>query len=235
MTQMPANPFQSLVIVAWRRADFLVHEIARALGLGLTPCRPFLLRPVRARLAADLARFEALVRRLLVLMVLEQALPAFTPRAPAMGAPAGKGRPPAPRRYLAVPAFRLADPAPRTVSTPPPRRPAGGLRPRILRLDQPLPPPDPWEYAPRADQLVPSQPLVRRLAALCAVFDDPAHHLTRMARFLARTRATPSAPRYRLAPLPPAARARRVPQDEREAMRQVHTEACAQLARFDTS
>ena len=64
MNLMPSTPLQSLVIVAWRRADYMVHEIARSLGLGQLACKPFLLRPVRARLAADLARFEALTLRL---------------------------------------------------------------------------------------------------------------------------------------------------------------------------
>lgn len=35
MNLMPSTPLQSLVIVAWRRADYLVHEIGRSLGLGV--------------------------------------------------------------------------------------------------------------------------------------------------------------------------------------------------------
>ena len=235
MNLMPSTPLQSLVIVAWRRADYMVHDIARSLGLGRLACKPFLPRPVRARLAADLARFEALTRRLLVLMVLERPLPEVRPRAAHVAAPIAPRRAPAPRPYLTPAAFRLADPAPRTPTAPPPRRPKGGPRPRILRLDLPLPPPEPWDYLPRADELVPSQPLVRRLAALRDVYDDPATHIARMTRHLARTRAAPSAPRYRLAPLPPAARSRRVPETEREALRDIHNEASLQIALLDSS
>ncbi|MFH1516472.1 MAG: hypothetical protein ABIH17_01200 [Pseudomonadota bacterium] len=140
---------------------------------------------------------------------------------------------PGPRRHLAIPAFRLDEAAPRAAAKqPPPRRPSGLLRPRILSLDQPLPPPEPWEYPPRADDLVPSQPLVRRLAALWNVFDDPATHIARMARHIARSCA---ARPYRLAPLPPAARARHVPQDERDALGELDLEAALQLADLDSS
>jgi hypothetical protein len=171
MNLMPSTPLQSLVIVAWRRADYLVHDIVRSIGLGRLACKPFLLRPVRARLAADLARFEALTRRLLVLMVLERPLPEVRPRAASVTVPPVSRGTPAPRPYLTPPAFRLADPAPRTPTAPPPRRPKGGPRPRILRL----------------------------------------------------------------APLPPATRSRRVPESEREALRDIHNEACLQLALLDSS
>ena len=235
MKLTPSDPFQSLVFVTWRRADYLVLAMARALGLGLTPCKPFLTRRVRVRLASDLARLEALVRRLLVLMVLERPLPPVSPvRAMAPRSAVRAGAIPGPRRHLAIPAFRLDEAAPRAngIQPPPPRRPSGPLRPRILSLDQPLPPPEPWEYPPRADDLVPSQPLVRRLAALWNVFDDPATHIARMARHIARSCA---ARPYRLAPLPPAARARHVPQDERDALGELDLEAALQLADLDSS
>tara|TARA_R110002020_G_scaffold399971_1_gene609772 strand:- start:15148 stop:15678 length:531 start_codon:yes stop_codon:yes gene_type:complete len=168
MSHTPLDPFQSLVMLAWRRADYLVHQMVRALGLGLLPCKPFLLRPVRAR---------------------------------------------------------LAEPMPREATTLPPRRPTGPLRPRILRLDQPLPPPEPWEYPPPADDLLPSQPLIRRLVALRDVFADPATHIARMARHLALSRATPMARRYKLAALPKAITARNVSQAERESLLQLDFEA----------
>tara|TARA_R110001606_G_scaffold89922_1_gene201576 strand:- start:738 stop:1460 length:723 start_codon:yes stop_codon:yes gene_type:complete len=240
MSLTPLDPFQSLVMVAWRRADYLVHQMVRALGLGLLPCKPFLLRPVRARLAADLARFEALTRRLLVLMVLEKGLSfygAARPCGTARGKQPASAHTSAPqsRRCLTVPAFRLAESTGRAASTPPPRRLKGGPRPRILRLDQPLPPPEPWEYPVLAEDLVPSQPLIRRLVALNQVFVDPATHLARMGRHLLRSRAGPTAPRYKLAALPPAARARRVPKDERDALEQIHDEAVYQLDRLNSS
>ena len=234
MSSAPLDPFQSLVMVAWRRADYLVHQMVRALGLGLLPCKPFLLRPVRARLAADLARFEALTRRLLVLMVLEKGLPGLKPRAPAVAS--GKppvSRVPVKRPVFSTPVFRLAEPMPREATTPPPRRPTGPLRPRILRLDQPLPPPEPWEYPPRADDLLPSQPLIGRLVALRDVFADPATHIARMARHLALSRATPTARRYKLAPLPKAITARRVSKDERESLLQLDFEARLSLEELE--
>lgn len=214
MSLTPLDPFQSLVMLAWRRADYLVHQMVRALGLGLLPCKPFLLRPVHARLAADLARFEALTRRLLVLMVLEKGLSQYgTIRRSSTAAPR-PARPAQvaslkPRRCLTRPAFRLAESTGRAGGAPPPRRLKGGPRPRILRLDQQLPPPEPWEYPVLTEDLVPSQLLIRRLVALNQVFVDPATHLARMARHLIRSRAGPGARLYRLAALPPAARASR--------------------------
>jgi hypothetical protein len=240
MSHTPLDPFQSLVMLAWRRADYLVHQMVRALGLGLLPCKPFLLRPVRARLAADLARFEALTRRLLVLMVLEKGLSFYgVARSPVA---ARRKQPtsthtsaPQSRRCLTVPAFRLAESTGRAASTPPPRRLKGGPRPRILRLDQPLPPPEPWEYPVLTEDLVPSQPLIRRLVALNQVFLDPATHLARMGRHLLRARAQPATRPYKLAALLPAARARRVPKDERESLEQLHDEAVYQLDLLNSS
>ncbi|KDA02460.1 hypothetical protein [Hyphomonas oceanitis] len=241
MSLTPLDPFQSLVVLAWRRADYLVHQMVRALGLGLLPCKPFLLRPVRARLAADLARFEALTRRLLVLMVLEKGLSNYgvarSPVAARRKQPASAHTSaPKSRRCLTLPAFRLAESTGRSASTPPPRRLKGGPRPRILRLDQPLPPPEPWEYPVLSEDLVPSQPLIRRLVALNQVFVDPATHLARMGRhLLRRARAQPATRRYRLGALPPAARARRVPKDERDALEQLHDEAIYQLDNLNSS
>tara|TARA_R110000787_G_scaffold74022_4_gene164760 strand:- start:14398 stop:15120 length:723 start_codon:yes stop_codon:yes gene_type:complete len=240
MSHTPLDPFQSLVMLAWRRADYLVHQMVRALGLGLLPCKPFLLRPVRARLAADLTRFEALTRRLLVLMVLEKGLSNYGPIRPSVTSgprPASPTQPasPKPRRCLTRPTFRLAESTGRAPGAPPPRRLKGGPRPRILRLDQPLPPPEPWEYPVLTEDLVPSQPLIRRLVALNQVFVDPATHLARMAHHLIRAHAMPNARRYRLAALPPAARARRVPKDEREAIEQLHDEAVYQLDNLNSS
>ena len=92
MKLTPSDPFQSLVFVTWRRADYLVLAMVCALGLGLTPCKPFLTRRVRARLASDLARLEALVRRLLVLKVLERPLPPVAPPKASHGPVSWPGR-----------------------------------------------------------------------------------------------------------------------------------------------
>lgn len=58
MTQMPSSRFQLLVIAPWRRFDELVLGMVRTIGLSLSRRETFLLRPVRTRLAADIARIE---------------------------------------------------------------------------------------------------------------------------------------------------------------------------------
>ncbi len=117
MNLMPSTPLQSLVIVAWRRADYMVHDIARA-------------RPWPTRLQAF-------------------------PVAPRPGPPRGRPRP-----------FRSA--------APPPARADG------------------------AGASAAGGSVARR-----------AGDGTTLATW--HTRATPSAPRSRLAPLPPATRSRPVP------------------------
>ena len=236
MSSAPLDPFQSLVMVAWRRADYLVHQMVRALGLGRLPCKPFLRRPVRARLAADLARFEALTRRLLVLMVLEKGLPGLKPRAlsVATGMPA-VSRVPVKRPVFSIPVFRLAEPMPREATTPPPRRPTGPLRPRILRLDQPLPPPEPGEYPPHPDDLIPAQALVRRAVALRDVYDDPARHIARMTRRLAHDLRTQQPAPILAKDLPPVVRSPRQDTHERAAILELHDTALKAVAHADTS
>jgi hypothetical protein len=232
----PDQALRSLILVSWRRADYYVHELVSGLRLGLTGCRPFLKRSECARLRRQLVRLETLTRRVLVLFVLECPLPRVTVRA----GQAVPGRPPsrtasAPRRFFTPPTFRLADPRPRTTSVPPPRRTPRTLRPRLLYLDQPLPPPEPGEFPPHPDDLVPATPLIRRARALKALFDDPAPHIARMARRLARARLSPTRPLPLAGRLPPAARTRRQDATERDAALSIHRAACLALARLDTS
>ena len=236
----PDQALRSLILVSWRRADYYVHELVAGLRLGLTGCRPFLERSECARLRQQLVRLEALTRRLLVLFALEGSLPRVTVRAGR--GPSGRRAPrivPGPRRFLAPPTFRLADPRPRTTPVPPPHRTRNRtphtLRPRLLYLDQPLPPPEPGEFPPQPDDLVPAMPLVRRARALKALFDDPAPHIARMARRLARDRLSPTRPLPLAGRLPPAARTRRQDATERSAALEIHRTACLALAHFDTS
>ena len=232
----PDQALRSLILVSWRRVDYYVHELVHGLRLGLTGCRPFLRRSECIRLRRQLVRFETLTRRVLVLLALESPLPQVTVRA----GQAAPGRSPsrtapAPRRFFAPPTFRLADPRPRTTPVPPPRRTPRTLRPRILYLDQPLPPPEPGEFPPLPDELVPATPLIRRARALKALFDDPAPHIARMARRLARARLSPTRPLPLAGRLPPAARTRRQDATERDAALEIHRAACLALAHFDTS
>jgi len=232
----PDQALRSLILVSWRRADYYVHELVNGLRLGLTGCRPFLRRSECIRLRRQLERLETLARRVLVLLALESPLPCVTVRA----GQAAPGRSPsrtapAPRRFFAPPTFRLADPRPRTTPVPPPRRAPRTLRPRLLYLDQPLPPPEPGEFPPLPDELVPATPLIRRARALKALFDDPATHIARMARRLARARLSPARPLPLAGRLPPAARTRRQDATERAAALEIHRAACLALADFDTS
>jgi hypothetical protein len=98
-----------------------------------------------------------------------------------------------------------------------------------------LPPTDPGEFPPRPDDLVPATPLERRARALKALFDDPAPHITRMTRRLARDRPIPTRRRPLADRLPPAARTRRQDATERDAALEIHRTACLALAHFDTS
>ena len=76
MFYQPSRLIRSMVLFSWKQADYVVSDWVRWLGLGLTGCKPFLPRPLRQALAANLAQLEPLVRRLLFLMALEKgALP----------------------------------------------------------------------------------------------------------------------------------------------------------------
>jgi len=114
---------------------------------------------------------------------------------------------------------------------PPPRT----LRPRLLYPDQPLPPPEPGEFPPLADDLVPATPLIRRARALKALFDDPVPHIARMAQCLTRARLSPARPLPLAGRLPPVARTRRQDATERDAALEIHRTARLALAHFDTS
>ena len=232
----PDQTLRSLILVSWRRTDYYVQQLVSGLKLGLTGCRPFLKRSECIRLRRQLVRLETLTRRVLVLFVLEGPLPHVTVRA-GQAAP-GRSSPrtaPTPRRFFTPPTFRLADPRPRTTPVPTPRRTPRTLRPRLLYLDQPLPPPEPGEFPPLPDELVPATPLIRRARALKALFDDPAPHIARMARRLARDRLSPARPLPLAGRLPPAARTRRQDATERGAALEIHRTACLAFAHFDTS
>jgi hypothetical protein len=232
-----SESLRSLLIVSWRRADYHAHELAGSLRLGLTLCRPFLKRAECAVLRARLVRLEMLTRRLLVLMVLEQPLPVPVMRSShKASAPIRKPARPPRRALFTHPVFRLSDPCPRPGATrpQPPRRPAA-LRPRILRLDQPLPPPEPGEYPPHPDDLIPAQALVRRAVALRDVYADPARHIARMTRRLAHDLRTPEPAPILAEDLPPVVRSPRQDTHERAAILELHDIALKAVAHADTS
>lgn len=232
-----SDSLRSLVIVSWRRADYHAHELAGSLRLGLTLCRPFLKRAECALLKARLVRLEMLTRRLLVLMVLEQPLPVLPVRSRDQASEPGP-RParPAHRPLFTRPVFRLSDPRPRPGAIAPrPARRAAAPRPRLLYLDQPLPPPEPGEYPPRPDDLIPAQALVRRAVALRDVYADPARHIARMAKRLAQDLRAPDPAPLLAEDLPSIVRSPRQDRDEREAMQDIHAVALKALAHADTS
>jgi hypothetical protein len=106
----PTSLISSMIRFSWNQAGYLVEGLHRSFSLGLTGCRPFLLRPVRARLAAELARFEPLVRRLLFLMALE--LGSLPPRAQTNATSKSDGAKhsaPEPSRFLRKTRFRIAE------------------------------------------------------------------------------------------------------------------------------
>ena len=178
-----------------------------------------------------------LTRRLLVLMVLEQPLPVLPGRSRDQASEPGP-RParPAHRPLFTRPVFRLSDPRPRPGAIAPraPRR-AAAPRPRLLYLDQPLPPPEPGEYPPRPDDLIPAQALVRRAVALRDVYADPARHIARMAKRLAQDLRAPEPAPLLAEALPQIVRSPRQDRDEREAMQDIHAVALKALAHADTS
>ena len=105
----------------------------------------------------------------------------------------------------------------------------------MLYLDQPLPPPEPGEYPPRPDDLIPAQALVRRAVALRDVYANPAHHIARMTRRLAQDLRTPEPAPILAEGLPPVVRSPRQDTHEREAVQQLHDIALKALAHADTS
>jgi hypothetical protein len=232
-----SESLRSLLIVSWRRADYHAHELAGSLRLGLTLCRPFLKRAECAVLRARLVRLEMLTRRLLVLMVLEQPLPVIARRTSGQGSVQRRKPARPPRRALFThPVFRLSDPCPRPGATrPQPPRRAASLRPRILYLDQPLPPPEPGEYPLRPDDLIPAQALVRRAVALRDVYANPARHIARMTRRLAHDLRTPEPAPVLAEDLPPVVRSPRQDTHERAAILELHDIALKAVAHADTS
>uniref|UniRef100_UPI0030FD0E74 hypothetical protein n=1 Tax=Hyphomonas sp. TaxID=87 RepID=UPI0030FD0E74 len=87
MSYQPSRLIRSMVLFSWDQTAYFVSEWVKS--LGLTGCNPFLPRPERVRLAAALARFEPLVRRLLFIMALEKG--ALAPRR--VAAPASRKPP----------------------------------------------------------------------------------------------------------------------------------------------
>ncbi len=82
---------------------------------------------------------------------------------------------------------------------------------------------------------MPATPLVRRARALKALYNNPAPHIARMARRIARDRPDPARPRLLADRLPPAARTRRQDTTERDAALEIHRATCLALVRLDTS
>tara|TARA_R110000787_G_scaffold20065_7_gene59687 strand:+ start:13769 stop:14464 length:696 start_codon:yes stop_codon:yes gene_type:complete len=231
MHYQPTPLISSMVRFAWNQAGYLVEGLYRSFALGLTGCRPFLLRPVRARLAAELARFEPLVRRLLFLMALEQgALPARVQSTPAPKATLDKEQAPAPSHYLRTPRFRIAESPKHPGHTLPPRR-APTTGPAFRYLDLPLPPPAPFAYPPQPTDLLPSQPLIQRLRALNDVFDNPLFYITAMRRRLGQ----PQAPAPVRADTPPAFRSRARSTLERETLSGLQAEIAALVPHLNSS
>jgi len=231
MSYQPSRLIRSMVLFSWDQTAYLVGEWVKSLDLGLTGCKPFLLRPERVRLAAALARFEPLVRRLLFIMALEKG--ALALRRVAVSALHSRPDTPTTRsapRYLCTPRFRLAEPPARPRCGKPPSR-AAANGPRIRFLDMPLPPPGPFDYPPRDTDLLPARALVQRLRALNDVWDNPAFYIDAMRRRLGRTEA-PAPVRTKL---PPAFRARNLSKAERETARGVHTEAARLVPQLNSS
>lgn len=124
--------------------------------------------------------------------------------------------PDAPRPFLTPPVFRLAKPQSRATLTRPLRRPAAPLRPRLLYLDQTLPPSEPGECPPLPDDS--SRPL-----RWCAVPMPSGPGVSPVSRL-------PVADH-----LPPAARSQGQLHAEREAIHELHRAARLVLAGIDSS
>jgi hypothetical protein len=231
MHYQPTSLISSMLRFSWNQAGYLVEALHRSFARGITGCRPFLLRPTRARLAAELARFEPLVRRLLFLMALE--LGALPPRAQFTALPksvAKQKRDTSPFRFLRTPRFRIAEPPKRAGHAIPPRRVAA-TGPAFRYLDLLLPPPVPFAYPPQQTDFVPSQPLIQRLRALNDVFENPLFYITAMRRRLGQ----PQAPAPVRAEMPPAFRSRAVSVLERETLTGVQAEVAAVLPHINSS
>tara|TARA_R110001606_G_scaffold91323_4_gene203818 strand:+ start:848 stop:1543 length:696 start_codon:yes stop_codon:yes gene_type:complete len=231
MHYQPTPLISSMVRFAWNQAGYLVEGLHRSFALGLTGCRPFLLRPVRARLAAELARFEPLVRRLLFLMALE--LGALPPRVQTNATSKPGSAPHSARassRFLRKPRFRIAEPPKRAGHTLPPRR-AASTGPGFRYLDLPLPPPAPFAYPPQPTDLLPAKPLIQRLRALNDVFENPLVYITAMRRRLGRPQTPPPV----RADMPAAFRSGARSKLERENLSGLQAEIAAVLAHLNSS
>jgi len=227
----PTSLISSMIRFSWNQAGYLVEGLHRSFSLGLTGCRPFLLRPVRARLAAELARFEPLVRRLLFLMALE--LGSLPPRAQTNATSKSDGAKhsaPEPSRFLRKTRFRIAEAPKRAGHTLPPRR-AAPSGPGFRYLDLPLPPPAPFAYPPQQTDLLPAQPLIQRLRALNDVFENPLFYITAMRRRLGQPQAQPPV----RADTPPAFRSRAHSTLERETLSGLQAEIAALVPHLNSS
>lgn len=231
MQYQPTSLISSMLRFSWNQAGYMVEALHRSFARGITGCRPFLLRPVRARLAAELARFEPLVRRLLFLMALEQgALPARSQTAATPKANSAKQPATSPSRYLRTPRFRIAESPKRAGPAIPPRR-AVTTGPGFRYLDLPLPPPTPFAYPPQSTDLLPSRALIQRLRALDHVFENPLFYITAMRRRLGQPKAMAPV----RAEMPPAFRARTLSVLERETLTGVQAEVAAVLPHLNSS
>ena len=231
MSYQPSQLIRSMVLFSWDQTAYLVSEWVKSLRLGLTGCKPFLPRPERARLAAALARFEPLVRRVLFLMALEKG-PLARRRAP-MPSPAQRTPPdtPAPAatsRDLRTPRFRIAEPPARAGHGKPPSR-AAANGPRIRFLDMPLPPPGPFDYPPRDTDLLPARALVQRLRALNDVWDNPAFYIDAMRRRLSHK------PAPIRTTLPQGFKSRSLTKHGRDTVCQLHKEAAHLVPQLNSS
>ena len=220
MAYEPSRLIRSMVLFTWDQTAYFVSEWVKALGLGLTGCKPFLLRPARLRLAASLARFKPLVRRILIIMAVGKGRlvpPNPRPRDPASTphcAPTQQHV----RRHLRTPRFRINEAPFRTGHGKTPTR-AAVNGPRIRVLDMPLALPDPFDFPARKTDILPVRALIQRLRALQDVFDNPAYSIKAMQRQLAEP-----APPIRQQ-LPPGLKSRSLGTADRDTACQLHMEA----------
>ncbi|MEQ8299202.1 MAG: hypothetical protein RH945_01525 [Hyphomonas sp.] len=212
-----------MVLFTWDQTAYFVSEWVKALGLGLTGCKPFLLRPARLRLAASLARFEPLVRRILFIMAVGKgalAPPNPRPRDPASTPPCAPTQQHV-RRHLRTPRFRTGH------GKTPTRAAVNG--PRIRVLDMPLVLPDPFDFPARKTDILPVRALIQRQRALQDVFDNPAYSIKAMQRQLAEP-----APPIRQQ-LPPGLKSRPLGAADRDTACQLHMEAAGLTLHLNSS
>tara|TARA_R110002049_G_scaffold35615_3_gene114777 strand:- start:1 stop:672 length:672 start_codon:yes stop_codon:yes gene_type:complete len=223
MAYEPSRLIRSMVLFTWDQTAYFVGEWVKALGLGLTGCKPFLLRPARLRLAASLARFEPLVRRILFIMAVGKSAlvpPNPRPRDPASTPPCAPTQQHV-RRHLRTPRFRTGH------GKTPTRAAVNG--PRIRVLDMPLVLPDPFDFPARKTDILPVRALIQRLRALQDVFENPAYSIKAMQRQLAEP-----APSIRQQ-LPPGVKSRSLGAADRDTACQLHMEAAGLTLHLNSS